>query len=78
MMQFANRVVVPKHVLVRYLDGESVLLNLETEKYFGLDTAERACGSCFRLLPALMRPSPGYWKNSRWNPNFCAPISLNC
>jgi len=38
MMQFANRVVVPKHVLVRHLDGESVLLNLETEKYFGLDT----------------------------------------
>lgn len=37
MMQFANRVVVPKHVLVRHLDGESVLLNLETEKYFGLD-----------------------------------------
>ena len=37
MMQFADRVVVPKHVLVRHLDGESVLLNLETEKYFGLD-----------------------------------------
>ena len=38
MMDFANRVVVPKHVLVRHLDGESVLLNLETEEYFGLDT----------------------------------------
>ncbi|HKM65851.1 MAG TPA: PqqD family protein [Candidatus Acidoferrum sp.] len=38
MMQFANRVVVPKHVLVRHLEGESVLLNLETEKYFGLDS----------------------------------------
>src|SRR5271157_4809338 len=37
MMPFANRVVVPKHVLVRHLDGESVMLNLETEKYFGLD-----------------------------------------
>jgi len=37
MVQFANRVVVPKHVLVRHLDGESVMLNLETEKYFGLD-----------------------------------------
>jgi len=39
MMQFANRVVVPEHVLVRHLDGESVLLNLETEKYFGLDAS---------------------------------------
>jgi Coenzyme PQQ synthesis protein D (PqqD) len=37
MLQFASRVIVPKHVLVRHLDGESVLLNLETEKYFGLD-----------------------------------------
>jgi hypothetical protein len=38
MVTFTNRAVVPAHVLVRHLDGESVLLNLETEKYFGLDT----------------------------------------
>jgi hypothetical protein len=38
MVAFSDRVVVPEHVLVRHLDGESVLLNLETEKYFGLDT----------------------------------------
>ena len=38
MVTFSNRAVVPAHVLVRHLDGESVLLNLETEKYFGLDT----------------------------------------
>lgn len=38
MLEFANRVVIPPHVLVRHLDGESVLLNLETEKYFGLDS----------------------------------------
>ncbi len=37
MLVFSDRVVVPAHVLVRHLDGESVLLNLETEKYFGLD-----------------------------------------
>jgi hypothetical protein len=37
MVDFANRAVVPGHVLVRQLDGESVLLNLDTEKYFGLD-----------------------------------------
>ena len=42
MARFSDRVVVPAHVLVRHLDGESVLLNLETEKYFGLDaTATR-------------------------------------
>jgi Coenzyme PQQ synthesis protein D (PqqD) len=37
MIVFADRVVVPSHVLVRNLDGETVLLNVETEKYFGLD-----------------------------------------
>jgi hypothetical protein len=37
MVTFSNRAVVPAHVLIRHLDGESVLLNLETEKYFGLD-----------------------------------------
>lgn len=37
MVPFANRAMVPDHVLVRHLDGESVLLNLDTEKYFGLD-----------------------------------------
>ena len=37
MVKFSDRVVVPSYVLVRHLDGETVLLNLETEKYFGLD-----------------------------------------
>jgi hypothetical protein len=34
---FSDRVEVPKHVLVRALEKESVLLNLEAECYFGLD-----------------------------------------
>ncbi len=37
MLSFADRVEAPAHVLVRVLDRESVLLNLETETYFGLD-----------------------------------------
>jgi len=37
MLTFKDRATVPKHVLVRLLDQESVLLNLETERYFGLD-----------------------------------------
>ncbi len=37
MAMFENRAIVPSHVLIRYLDGESVLLNLESERYFGLD-----------------------------------------
>lgn len=37
MLTFTDRAAAPKHVLVRFLDQESVLLNLETEQYFGLD-----------------------------------------
>jgi hypothetical protein len=37
MVSFADRVTVPPHVLVRFLDNESVFLNIETERYFGLD-----------------------------------------
>jgi hypothetical protein len=37
MVEFFNRVCVPEHVLIRHMDGESVLLNLDTERYFGLD-----------------------------------------
>lgn len=37
MISFSDRVAVPTHVLVRILDKEAVLLNLETERYFGLD-----------------------------------------
>ena len=37
MLSFSDRVEVPKHVLVRLLEKESVFLNLETEQYYGLD-----------------------------------------
>ena len=37
MVSIATRFSVPQHVLVRFMDRESVLLNLETERYFGLD-----------------------------------------
>ncbi len=37
MLAFGDRATVPPHVLVRFLELESVLLNLETEQYFGLD-----------------------------------------
>jgi hypothetical protein len=37
VVSFADRVVPPTHVLVRVLDKRSVLLNLTTKRYFGLD-----------------------------------------
>jgi coenzyme PQQ synthesis protein D (PqqD) len=38
MVELTMRAIVPSHVLIRHLDGESVLLNLQSERYFGLDT----------------------------------------
>jgi antirestriction protein len=37
MISFDTKITVPKNVLVRVLDKEAVLLNTETERYFGLD-----------------------------------------
>ncbi len=37
MVSFNDKVSAPSHVLVRFMDKEAVLLNLETERYFGLD-----------------------------------------
>ena len=36
-ISFDSRVRIPDHVLVSHLEGESVLLNLRSECYFGLD-----------------------------------------
>lgn len=37
MITFNQRVTVPPDVLMREVAGESVILNLNTETYFGLD-----------------------------------------
>ena len=36
-ISFADRVTVPDDVLISHLQEESVILNLDSEKYFGLD-----------------------------------------
>ena len=38
LISFADRAAIPANVLIRFLDQESVLLNLNTERYFGLDS----------------------------------------
>jgi hypothetical protein len=53
MVAFSDRVVVPSHVLVRHLDGETVLLNLETEKYFGLDSMGTRMWEVVTRLPRV-------------------------
>jgi len=36
-MSFAQRVAIPDNVMLRELEGESVILDLDSESYFGLD-----------------------------------------
>jgi hypothetical protein len=36
-ISFAQRLVLPEDVLISNVEGESVLLNLNSERYFGLD-----------------------------------------
>ena len=36
-ISFAERLILPADVLISDVDGESVLLNLNSERYFGLD-----------------------------------------
>ena len=36
-ISFSDRVKVPDDVLISNLQGESVILNLDSERYFGLD-----------------------------------------
>jgi len=36
-ISFAERLILPEDVLISNVEGESVLLNLNSERYFGLD-----------------------------------------
>ena len=49
----SERAAIPQHVLVRILDCESVLLNLETEQYFGLDETGTRMWQLVTTLPSI-------------------------
>lgn len=67
-ISFTNRVRVPADVLISDVNGESVLLNLQTESYFGLDevgtrfwaalTAADSIQSAFEVLVAEFDVEP--------------------
>lgn len=46
MIDFSKRVVVPDTVIIRRLDDESVILDLATESYFGLDDVGATMWAC--------------------------------
>src|ERR1700746_3628560 len=53
MVTFSDRAAAPAHVLVRLLDQESVLLNLETEQYLGLDETGARMGQLVATSPNI-------------------------
>lgn len=50
---FSCRVVIPDTVLFRELDGESVLLNLKTESYLGLDDVGTRMWTVLTTQPSI-------------------------
>lgn len=49
----STRFAVPDHVLVREVGGESVLLNLQSETYFGLDETGTRIWSALTRYPSV-------------------------
>jgi hypothetical protein len=52
-LNFNTRVYAPDSVLARELDGESVLLNLENETYFGLDEVGTRMWALLTAAPSI-------------------------
>ena len=52
-VDFSSRVIVPDTVLFRELDGESVLLNLKTESYLGLDRVGTRMWAVLTTQPSI-------------------------
>jgi len=52
-ISFDRPVRAPEHVLMRELQGESVLLNLESETYFGLDEVGTRMWQVLTVAPSI-------------------------
>ena len=50
---FSARLTVPSHVLVRQVENESVLLNLTSERYFGLDEVGTRMWTALTTSPSI-------------------------
>ena len=53
MLSFSDHVEMPKHVLMRVLENEAVLLNLETECYYGLDETGTRMWQVLTTAPSI-------------------------
>jgi Coenzyme PQQ synthesis protein D (PqqD) len=53
MLTLTQKVAVKQDILVQNVDGELVLLNLESEEYFGLDDVGSAMWACLKESDSL-------------------------
>jgi hypothetical protein len=53
MLTLTQQISIKKDVLVQEMSGELVLLNLETEEYFGLDDVGNAMWTCLKESDSL-------------------------
>jgi hypothetical protein len=53
MLTLTQQISIKKDVLVQEMSGELVLLNLETEEYFGLDDVGNAMWTCLKESGSL-------------------------
>ena len=53
MIDFGCRLTMPEHVAARELDGELVLLNFDSESYFGLDDIGTRILEVLRSSPTI-------------------------
>jgi hypothetical protein len=52
-MDVSSPVRVPEHVLMRVVDGELVVLNLDNEQYYGLDEVGTAMWEALTTAPTV-------------------------
>ena len=55
MVPSGKRVVAADHVLVKQLDGEAVLLNLDSERYYGLNETGARMWTLLTSSPSIDR-----------------------
>jgi hypothetical protein len=53
MLTLTQQISIKKDILVQEMSGELVLLNLETEEYFGLDDVGNAMWTCLKESGSL-------------------------
>lgn len=74
MVSLDDRISVPSHVLVRFLDKESVLLNIETERYFGLDETGTRMWQLVTAAPKIEVAMGSFWKSTMLSRSCCVRI----